>query len=341
MTRKDFLLMMAGGMTLNAAEKSSFTFPDEWEKHDGTIMIFPARHSYGRKTQALQKEFAELANTIQKNEQVYAFVHSNDKDAAKALLDKNIKTFIGEKYRIDWARDNAPMFISNGKKLKAVCFQFNGWGKKYRGWQHDVGVNKAIAKALKIDIIDSPFVLEGGAIEIGSSKIGQIGIATKQCVLNKNRTNWSQQKVEKELCSKLGLKKIIWIDKGLNPDPITDGHVDGLLKFVAHNTVMLHTTDDDTDENYQSCLDAKKILQKAGLKVIEMPLADDIVHMNFYIGSGGKVIYVPVCGDKQQDKPALTLLKKHFKKVIPIKATAMAEAGGGIHCYTQQIPAVK
>lgn len=64
----------------------------------------------------------------------------------------------------------------------AVCFGFNGWGKKYKGWQKDVGVNVAVAQALKLPVVQSDLVLEGGAVEIGTSKGELVGIATEQCV---------------------------------------------------------------------------------------------------------------------------------------------------------------
>lgn len=318
----------------------SFVFPDEWEAHDGTILIFPAQHSYGRRASALQRESAALANAIQQHEQVHMFVHTDDARRAKQLLDEEIKRYVGDAYRIDWARDNAPMVVRNTEgERRAVLFKFNGWGKKYEGWQDDVGVNAAIAKALGIPPVHSELVLEGGAIEIGSTDRGQVGIVTEQCVLNPNRTDWSKERVERELKEKLGLERVIWLKKGLNPDPITDGHVDGLLKFVDKSTVLLHTVDDPDDVNYETCLETKAQLERAGLRVIELPLADDIVHMNFYIGSGGNTVYVPVVGDLDQDEPALTVLRELFERVVPIEAIAMGKAGGGVHCYTQQIPA--
>ena len=60
--------------------------------------------------------------------------------------------------------------------------------------------------------------------------------------------------------------------------------------------------------------------------------------MNFYIGSGGDIAYVPICGDPGQDKPALEVIGKLYKRVVPIVSNHIARAGGGIHCYTQQIP---
>ena len=319
---------------------NDFTFPDEWEAHEGTILIFPARHSYGRKSGALQREFAALANAIQENEQAFVFVHTDDTDRAIELLDEDVEIHVGDEYRIDWARDNGPMIVRNGSgERRAICFQFNGWGRKYEGWEDDVGVNAAIARDLEIPIVYSDLALEGGAIEIGSTEEGQVGIVTAQCVMNRNRTDWPRVRVERELKEKLGLQRVIWLDKGLNPDPITDGHVDGLLKFIGKGTVLVHTTVDEEDQNFETCQDAKRKLEAAGLEVVELPLAWDIVHMNFYIGSGGEVVYVPICGDPSQDGPALEILRGRFDRVVPIEAKAMGKAGGGIHCYTQQIPA--
>lgn len=337
-----FLLVFLTPVTLLGDDKvknKSFSFPDEWGKHSGTILTFPTTLSYGVKARALQAELAALANAIVKNEPVFVFVHPKGAKRAKSLLSKEITLIVGADYRIDWARDTAPLITKNDKgQRRAVCFQFNGWGKKYSGWKKDQGVNLAMSKYFKLPVIKSELVLEGGAIEIGSTSMGLTGIVTEQCVLNRNRTNWSRAKIEKELKSKLGLSQVIWLKKGLNPDPVTDGHVDGLLKFIAKDTVLLHSLKDRRDVNYKTCVDAKRQLKKAGLTVIDLPLARDIVHMNFYIGTEGKVAYVPICGDAVQDKPALKIIGEHFKTVVPLKSLAFSKAGGGIHCQTQQIP---
>ena len=313
-----------------------YTFPDEWTEHAGTMMIFPAKHSYGREVNGLRKEFAALAEAIAKNEPVHVFCFAEEERECRRLLGKtaNLTIHPGD-YPIDWARDNAPMVLKGRDgTLASAGFRFNGWGKKYRGWKNDVETRDNIARAMGWPIFLSDLVLEGGAIEIG----GGIGIVTESCVLNPNRTNWPKEKVEAELKNMLGLEKIIWIKSGLMPDPITDGHVDGLLKFVAKDTVLLHTTDLKSDVNYRICQDAKRVLLEHNLKVIELPLTEDIVHMNFYIGSGGGVAYLPICGDPAQDQPALAIIRSLFPRVVPIISNAIGEAGGGIHCYTQQIP---
>ena len=118
-----------------------YTFPDEWEERRGTMMIFPAEHQYGRQTKGLREEFVSI--------------HPGD-------------------YSIDWARDTAPIVFRGSKGEPASAgFRFNGWGKKYRGWQEDVGSRARISKAMNWPILPSELVLEGRAIEIGGGTINR------------------------------------------------------------------------------------------------------------------------------------------------------------------------
>lgn len=333
-----FCLLISMMSQAETPAELGYLFPDEWEEHAGTMMIFPAKHSYGRKTDGLRGEFTALAAAIAENEPVHVFCLAAERESCRRWLEgiSNLTIHSGD-YRIDWARDSAPMLIRNREgKLASAGFRFNGWGKKYQGWQRDAATRDNISQAMNWPVFHSEFVLEGGAIEIGNA----IGIVTESCVLNPNRTSWSKAQVERELKKVLGLERVVWVKSGLMPDKVTDGHVDGLLKFISKDTVMLHTTDYRRDINFSICQEAKRVLLAAGLKVIELPLADDIVHMNFYIGSGGGIAYVPICGDPAQDDPALNIIRGRYAKVIPILSVKLAEAGGGIHCYTQQIPRI-
>ena len=58
--------------------------------------------------------------------------------------------------------------------LASAGFRFNGWGKKYRGWQEDADTCDHIAKEMAWPIFQSDLVLEGGFIELG----GCAGILT-------------------------------------------------------------------------------------------------------------------------------------------------------------------
>ncbi|MEM0966009.1 MAG: agmatine deiminase family protein [Verrucomicrobiota bacterium] len=328
------------GIVVRGAEPDSpkslgFTFPDEWEERQGTMMIFPQKHQYGRDATGLREEFAAIARAIAENEPVTVFCYSSDEEECRRFIGEtpNLTIRVGP-FSIDWARDTAPMVLKGpGGELASAGFRFNGWGRKYPGWRADVHSRDKISREMGWPIFHSDLVLEGGSIEMA----GGIGIVTESSVLNPNRTNWSKEDVENELKEMLSLEEIIWIESGLMPDPITDGHVDGLLKFVSEDTVLLHTTDDRSDVNYQICQDAKKTLLAHSLEVVEVPLAGNVVTMNFYIGSGGSIAYVPVSGESEEEETALEIVRQFFE-VVPLKAVGLAQAGGGIHCYTQPIP---
>ena len=100
-------------------------------------------------------------------------------------------------------------------------------------------------------------------------------------------------------------------------------------------------TNDKEDINYQICRDAKAVLLENGFEVIELTMTYEMGYMNFYIGSGGDTIYLPVTGEKELDEPVIREMGKYFDKVVPVIFTAFAAQGGGIHCQTQQIPVGK
>ena len=110
---------------------------------------------------------------------------------------------------------------------------------------------------------------------------------------------------------------------------------------------MLNTTSDLNDPNYQICQDAKaKLLSESDsrgrkLEVIELPLADDVAHINFYIANG--CVLVPIANDPTQDDAPLSIIRNAFRdrKVIGMSGDILAQGGGGIHCITQQVPAIR
>ncbi len=188
------IAIASNSMAKDQPKNLGYTFPDEWEEHRGTMMIFPAKHSYGRDTKGLRDEFVHIAEAISKNESVEVFCLRKEEAKCRELLGEmpNVTIHAGD-FRIDWARDNAPMVIrGRDGKLASAGFRSNGWGKKYRGWKDDVETRDNISRAMDWPIFHSDLVLEGGSIEIG----GGTGIVTESCVINPNRTDWLKEDVE-------------------------------------------------------------------------------------------------------------------------------------------------
>ena len=199
-----------------------------------------------------------------------------------------------------------------------------------------------IARQLDLPIYPSPLVLEGGAITVDGE--GTL-ITTEHCVMNRNRNpTMTKAEVEAEMGRQLGVDKVIWLPNGLVPDPITDGHVDGICAFVAPGAVMVHTIDDKDDPNHEICNAARRVLESATdakgrrFDIVEIPLAGEVAHMNYFIANDGVV--VPTCGDAKADDRALGIIREALpgRQVVGIEAITIAEGGGGVHCITQQLP---
>ena len=221
-------------------------------------------------------------------------------------------------------------------------FTFNGWGAKFPPYNDDALLKGRLCEHLELPMYPIDLVLEGGAVVLDGE--GTL-ITTEQCLLHKNRNAaGNRTKIEKQLNDSLGTIKVIWLGKGLEPDPVTDGHIDGILAFAEPGVVLLHMTSDKNDPNYAICRDAKRRLKEATdakgrkFEIIELPLDSELSHMNFYIGND--CILVPITTKRDEDERPMGVLREVFSdyKVIGIDGTVLGEGGGGIHCITQQLP---
>ena len=108
---------------------------------------------------------------------------------------------------------------------------------------------------------------------------------------------------------------------------------------------MLHNTFDRSDPNYQICQDAKQILQATvdakgrKLEIIELPLAWDVSHINFYLANNS--VIVPIANDPQDDAP-MAVIQDTFpnRQVVGVSGKILARGGDGVHCITQQVPLI-
>ena len=148
----------------------------------------------------------------------------------------------------------------------------------------------------------------------------------------------------------LGIKKIIWLDKGISGDD-THGHIDDVARFISKDKVFLAFENNKKDKNYKNLKKNLDILSKTTiknkrLKIIKIPMPNPKIiegvrvpatYLNFYIAN--KIVLVPIFNDAK-DKIALEIFKKNFKsrKIIPINCSELIWGFGAIHCMTQQEP---
>ena len=251
-----------------------FHMPGEFEKHKGTIMIWPVRPgSWPFKGIEAQKVFTTIAKEIAKHETVYMLADKEHSlDAAQALaaniIDPENIQEVNPKNTSDssnihvlviptndsWARDVGPTFVVNKRgSVRGIDWKFNAWGGDFDGLYPDYDDDNAaafnICKDLSYDIYDAQdFVLEGGAIH--SDGDGTV-IVTESCLLSKGRNpKLSKDKITERLCSMLGAKKVIWIPYGIYNDE-TNEHVDNVCAFVKPGEVVLAWTNDKDDPQYK------------------------------------------------------------------------------------------
>lgn len=326
-----------------------YRMPPEWAPHDRCWMAWPCRSGMWADSAATEQSYADVAHAIRRYEPVTMLVPPALTKRASSVLGSDIDIL---ELPVDdsWTRDTGPNFVINDEgKLAGVCFRFNAWGGKYTPYDQDALVAQRILEHLGIPVLHSDLVAEGGGLCVDGE--GTL-LTTDTCFPNRNRNpDWNRQEIAAELQSQLGVDKVIWLP-GDPLDNETDGHVDGLAAFVAPGKVALEAATDDQRIPYLAALraavEATTDAQGRRLEIIEIPEADCslasndrfcLSYVNFYIANGA--VIAPSYGvdtDNIAKERLQSCFPEHEVELVPI--AHIAEGGGGIHCITQQQPAI-
>ncbi|WP_328787716.1 agmatine deiminase family protein [Streptomyces sp. NBC_00273] len=333
---------------------TEFRMPAEWSQHDGCLMAWPTREElWGSVLTDVKEEYANVARAIAAFEPVTMVAPPGFGEDARTLCGDGV-TVIELPLDDSWFRDSAPLFVLDGNGNRAgVDFRFNAWGRKHHPFDADDRISGLLLDHLGVDRIPSGMILEGGAVTVDGE--GTL-ITTEQCLLHPNRNpGMTRDQIEAELKARLGVTKVIWLPYGGLLDTETDGHVDGVCAFAAPGTVVISLPSDPDHPDHarmranRAVLEATTDARGRRLEIIEVPqtafadLADgeiEVSYLNYYVANGGVV--VPVAG-VPQDEEALAVIATAYpgRKVVGVRALAIAFGGGGVHCITQQIPAVR
>lgn len=332
-----------------------FRMPAEWHPHTGCWMAWPCHLETwaGIGLESARKAYARVAAAIAQYEPVCMLVHPQDLLSAQKLCGDRVRYFplpIND----SWMRDSGPTFlIRSDGKLAGVDWMYNAWGGNYKDYRLDQQIAKEVIKHCQADYFNAPLVMEGGSFHVDGE--GTL-LTTRECLLNKNRNpHLSQTEIEQYLSDYLSIDNIIWLDRGLVGDE-TDGHVDEIACFLAPGKVLCLITEDKTDPNYEILQENLQLLRAsrdAGHRplevyTIEQPPATylqgerlTLSYINFYHANKGLVI--PAFGHQKHDAAALNFFHAFYPhyRITQIDALDIFAGGGGIHCITQQQPAVE
>ena len=358
--------------TLPAAD--GFAMPAEFAPHRATVLIWPVRPgSWGRDPSAAQNAFLAVIREIAKGEDVYLLAGAADLASAQAAAAGIPRVTVFEIESDDaWARDVGPTFVTDGRTLRGVSWEFNAWGGEvdglYASWDKDDAVAAALCGKLGLDCYDAgDFVLEGGSIHVDGE--GTL-LTTEACLLSAGRNpQLSREEIERKLADHLGIRKVLWLPRGIYQDE-TNEHVDNVCAFTAPGEVVLAWTDDERDPQYErsqadlTYLQSQRDAKGRPITVHKLPLPRPVYvteaecaalepmdgeptrspgerlaasYVNFYIANGG--IILPAFGDPA-DEQAAEVLRRCFpgREIVPIPARDILTGGGNIHCITSQVP---
>ncbi len=338
---------------MNYPTEAGFYMPAEWHKKQRTFMEWPVRKTAWKNLfPEAQKAYANVANKISEFEPLSMIVSKELENKARKLCSSTID-IISLEHDDSWMRDNGPTFVINDKKeIAGISWQFNAWGNKYIPYENDAKVATNLLNLLNIKNFKSNIILEGGSIHVDG--LGTL-ITTEECLLNPNRNpSLSKTEIEDVLMKYLGIKKIIWLKKGLFGDE-TDGHIDNVATFVKPHVIAIQSCNDINDPNYSIYKENLNILENATdalgkkFEIISIPQPPityynnerlTLSYINYYLVNGGVIL--PVFGDSAQktDKIAVGILQELYpnRNIIQVDGSFIIRGGGNIHCITQQMP---
>ncbi|KAF2486104.1 hypothetical protein BDY17DRAFT_320926 [Neohortaea acidophila] len=348
-----------------------YTVPSEAKPHLRTLMAWPDMTSAPEEVgltmegdlHLARQEIAAIASAIARFEPVWLFARQPNVEGAMTYVSKAVTVKPLEVDQI-WIRDSGPVFVADADgNLAGVDNRFNYWGDKFDvPGAADASVAKRILEAEGVPRVQAPLITEGGALEFDGE--GTL-LATESSIINPNRNpGKSRSQLEEGLRKTFGVSRFIWLEGAVGIDS-TDCHVDALARLVPGDTVLLSRPNDAVSRDsiqYRLYQQARSVLEHAtlasgnALKIVEMEEAEGtprarvgrtgsgelpcLSYVNYYLPNGA--VIVPAFGDSRTDARAIATIQQAWpeREVVPVKLNWMAYCGGGVHCATQQWPAL-
>jgi len=330
--------------------------PAEWGNHEATWLSWPKdpltfpSDIIGR----VEEIYVEMIEALQPGERVDLLVDDlKTEDHVSSMLSSKENLRFHHIHSQDvWIRDYGPIFVKKKAGIAASKWIFNAWGGKYDELLRDNETGGEICRELGGPVFEPGIVLEGGSVDVDGAGTC---LTTSQCLLNKNRNpQLSREQISGYLRDYLGITNLLWLGEGIVGDD-TDGHIDDIARLVSPGKVICMVEEDPSDENHDALNKNYEILQKMQsqdgnpFEVIPVKMPRKVLdeerkrlpasYANFYIGNSA--VLVPIFGERK-DEAALSVMSEVFphKSIVGINCTELIYGFGGIHCVTQQQPAI-
>lgn len=329
-----------------------FRMPAEWARHSRTLMAWPIREAiWPEPFEEILHTYSDILKKIARFEPVTLVVKPDVSKEAAEFCGTGVE-ILELKHDDSWMRDNGPTFVRNDRgELLGINWIFNAWGGKYPCGNDNL-VAPGLLEHLGVPCLNVPIVMEGGSIHTDGE--GTL-LTTEECLLNSNRNpHLRKEEIESILKECLNIQKVIWLRKGLYGDD-TDGHVDNVACFAKPGAILIQTSSDPGNPNYEISKENLELLGNSAdakgrpfeIVQIEQPgesyyeeLYLTLSYINFYFVNGG--IVLPQFGGDfaDTDRFAKSVLEKIFpeREIVTVNGMPIIRGGGNVHCLTQQMP---
>lgn len=341
----------------------AWRMPHEGDPHERTWMAFPAEGpTLGDDPAEHERYYAAwsaVANAVAEFEPVTMLVDPSRTGDARRLLGSEIE-MVPTPVDEFWFRDHGPTFVVDDERpgvLGAVDWVFNGWGApEWAQWDKAAGHARFTADLVGAELVSSLLVNESGGIHVDGE--GTV-LLTETVQLDPRRNPFADRaRVEAELARTIGATRAVWLPRGLTRDYDefgTNGHVDIVATLASPGRLLLHAQQNPEHPDFDVTRTLREFLGQqtdaAGrpFEIVELPAPDvlrdhdgfvDYSYVNHLLVNDG--IIACGFGEERADARAREILEAAYpgRRAVTVDARQIFAGGGGIHCITQQQPAV-
>ncbi len=319
--------------------------PAEWEQHASTWMQWPKPVEY-----SYRKNFSDIIDVLQEYETVdivvanaWSRTQAQDYLTGQGVPLTNLNWHIMQ-YDWAWMRDNGPVWVRERGGSIVQDWGFDGWGGLVSYWANDDIVPPQVASVEGVPCEDLNLLInERGNLEFN----GAGALITSWACLSDRNPGWTQADMEALFRQAFGVTKVVWL-LSAPPGDVTNGHVDGIARFIDERTVAVARYVDQNDPDAWLYEEAASIIQAAGFDVVRLDVPGYVnyhgtdmpaIYTNWLVANG----VVILCGFDVPawDNAAKATVESYFPghDVFVVETLELWYWGGGVHCVTNDQPA--
>ncbi len=353
------LLTIAVNMVSNSIDTGSAKrVPAEWEPQEAIWLQWPSDFE-----RVFQPAFARMTAIISRYETLnIVFDSESDREQARDAIadtgtdpDRASIQWLQIPNDSAWMRDNGPVYVVEGGELRIQNWEFNAWGGAFGShisFDQDNRVPSHIGEQLGIPVEIVDIVHERGNLEFN----GVDTVLLNWSTIGDPARNpgYTRDRAEADLKAHFGVSRVVMVE-GYARGELTRGHIDGFARFIAPDTVVVaqctaesrcRPGDGDAGSLYDK---AAATVAAAGFEVIRDPILGQVEYrdkifnakyLNWLVGNG--FVLAGGFGNEALDTAAKKRIEGYFpgRDVYVIDILESWYDGGGVHCHTNDQPAI-